>query len=685
MIKTIVSLSNRRLWAVLVIVLSATRLSAQDWSLKNNLLYDASLTPNANVEFGLSPHWSTDIGFGLHPWTLSGDKKLRHWLLQPEVRRWFCQRSNGSFLAFHLMGGEFNAGNVKLPFGIAPTLRDNRYEGWYVGGGIGYGYQWPVTRHFSIEAEVAVGYDYIHYRKYPCAECGTMKDKGNYHYVGPTKIALNLVYNINPGASRTASTAQVQLARPYSIPTAEQSANSFVGLLGGAAKVGQTSVAATGSNMVLSMDVVLDELLLRHGQTVVLRPVIRSADGQQAVRFRPLLIDSRDQHVMHERGIHNDSYPDAIEVRRRNGLSQTVNYLAQVPAEDWMGAYTLEIEEDLCGCGDPVADNTTTLLTYDPQPTAAPAIDIALTPDDYKKVRMIEGQAYIDFRVNRTELDPQYRRNPEELQKIIATIDEVRGKADVEINSVSIHGYASPEGSYQNNVRLAKGRAATLADYIRRLYSFDNSAISSTYTPEDWDGLRRYVAGHAELAEQQALLDIIDGPLEPDPKNEAIKRQFPQRYQQLLSEVYPALRHSDYVITYSIRPYTLAESREVYGSHPQDLSLSELTALAAEAGLQTPEGRAILYRAAELLPENPRAQLMAAQAALQTEDYARAEHLLTPLADTPQRSYLLGAIRKMQKHYDEALPLMQAARNGGIPEAAAQIEEINKLNGNKTK
>ena len=32
--------------------------------LKNNLLYDASLTPNANIEIGLSRHWTTDIGFG---------------------------------------------------------------------------------------------------------------------------------------------------------------------------------------------------------------------------------------------------------------------------------------------------------------------------------------------------------------------------------------------------------------------------------------------------------------------------------------------------------------------------------------------------------------------------------------------------------------------------------------------
>ena len=662
----------------LIPVISGLAATAQTVGVKTNLLSDVTTTLNTGAEFSLGNKTTGDISFGLNPWTFSGDKKIRHWLLQPEVRRYFCQQMNGSFVAFHLMGGEFNAGNVKLPLGIAPTLRHNRYEGWYAGGGIGYGYQWPVSRHFCLDFEVAVGYDYIHYRKYPCTSCGTLRDKGNYNYVGPTKVAVNLVYNINGGA-RSVSASHATVSNLSLSELDSQKRTMSVRLLNGRAAVTQAELTPQSGKMLLAMDVCLDSLQLRHSQTVVLRPVLRSADGQKTVGFRPLLIDSHNQHVMHQRGIHNSNYPDAIEIERQGTRPQTVSYLAQVPQEDWMRHYALEIEEDLCGCGDPIADNTTQLLKHDPQPTLVPAIDLALSPEDYKKERHLEGQAYIDFRVNKTDLDPQYRRNPEELKKIIATIDEVKGKTDVDINSVSIHGYASPEGSYQNNVRLAEGRAATLAEYIRRLYHFPKDAISSASTPEDWAGLRRYVVEHSEMAEQQELLAIIDGPLEPDPRNEAIKRQFPQRYQQLLAEVYPALRHSDYIITYSIHPYTLAESHEVYKTHPQDLSLAELTALATEAGLNTPEGRAVIYRAAELLPQNPRALLMAAQAALQVGDYGKAEALLTPLGNSPQRSYLLGAIRKMQQRYDEALHLMQEARTGGILEAAAQTEEINRL------
>lgn len=188
---------QRTIGRVLLVVsfLAANNQVRAQVSLKNNLLYDATLTPNVSMEVGLSPKWTFDLTYGINPWTFSDNKKWRHWLLQPELRYWFCQAFNGHFVGFHLMGGEFNAGGVKFPFGIAPCLHNNRYEGWYAGGGFVYGYQWPVSRHFSVESVLGLGYDYVQYKKFPCEVCGTQTGSGHYNYFGPTKLALNLIYN----------------------------------------------------------------------------------------------------------------------------------------------------------------------------------------------------------------------------------------------------------------------------------------------------------------------------------------------------------------------------------------------------------------------------------------------------------------------------------------------------------
>ncbi|MDE5916022.1 MAG: DUF3575 domain-containing protein, partial [Duncaniella sp.] len=62
--------------------------SAQDIAVKTNLLYDASLTINVGAEMQVAPKWSVDLSGNYNPWTLSGGKKWKHWLIQPEARYW---------------------------------------------------------------------------------------------------------------------------------------------------------------------------------------------------------------------------------------------------------------------------------------------------------------------------------------------------------------------------------------------------------------------------------------------------------------------------------------------------------------------------------------------------------------------------------------------------------------------
>ena len=83
--------------------------------------------------------------------------------------------------------------NVDLPFGILPkTEKGRHYEGWYVGGGLTYGYQWLLSEHLNLEGSIGVGYIYSPYKLY--GRCEKCLDKDHRNYVGPTKAALSLIY-----------------------------------------------------------------------------------------------------------------------------------------------------------------------------------------------------------------------------------------------------------------------------------------------------------------------------------------------------------------------------------------------------------------------------------------------------------------------------------------------------------
>ena len=188
------SLNTKKLLLLSIFLSFAGWLSGQNVAIKTNLLYDATSTLNLGGEFALSRKWTLDLSGSLNPWTFKNDKKFRLWMAQPEARYWFCEKFNGHFVGFHAMGGQYNVGNVKLPFGILSDLKDNRYEGWYAGGGFVYGYQWIASRHWNFEAVIGLGYDYFGYDKYKCGKCGTKESSGHSNYFGVTKLAVSAIY-----------------------------------------------------------------------------------------------------------------------------------------------------------------------------------------------------------------------------------------------------------------------------------------------------------------------------------------------------------------------------------------------------------------------------------------------------------------------------------------------------------
>lgn len=170
---------------------------AQDVGLKTNLLPDAALSPNVGVEFKLAPRWSFDMTGQMNLWPIN-NHKWKHWLVQPEARYWFCEPFVKSFLGIHAVGGGFNVGNIGTGINFLGTdfgkLRDHRYEGWAVGGGIAYGYALPIAKHWNMEFEIGIGYVYVKYKGYNCTDCSHKISDGHHNYFGPTKAAINLVY-----------------------------------------------------------------------------------------------------------------------------------------------------------------------------------------------------------------------------------------------------------------------------------------------------------------------------------------------------------------------------------------------------------------------------------------------------------------------------------------------------------
>lgn len=206
MLSSILSLTTPRhqerllaAFAAIALSFSAYACNAQEVGLKTNLLYDATATINLGIEAKVAPKWSLDLSGNYNPFTFSNGKKWKHWLVQPEVRYWLCEATGGHFFALNALGGQYNVGHFDPGFNFLGyhlrNLKDHRYQGWFAGAGVAYGYSWLLGKHWNLEAEIGIGYVYTRYDIFECAGCGRKIEEDRYHnYIGPTKAALNLVY-----------------------------------------------------------------------------------------------------------------------------------------------------------------------------------------------------------------------------------------------------------------------------------------------------------------------------------------------------------------------------------------------------------------------------------------------------------------------------------------------------------
>lgn len=444
-------------------------------AIKTNLLYDATLTVNLGAEFRLAPRWSLDVSGNYNGWSISDKTRWKHWLVQPELRYWTRHAMQGHFFAGHVFGGQYNV-----------TYDGERRQGWGIGLGVGYGYAWRLSRHWGIEAEIAVGYARHSYDKYPCAECGRKIKHSDRNYVGPTKAAVNLVYYFGGKKKEQAPVVPV-------LP-------------------------------------VIDEVI-EAVDTVVPVPT---------PDFRFILVDVPQTRVRSEN---------------------------------------------------------------------------------------LTGETRIQFAVNSTKLDPGLDSNDVELRALTAKMDSICNDLDMLVVSVDFTGYASPDGPYAGNDRLASGRVVALRDYLQRECKLPADIMSVSAVPEDWNGLRAAIAA-SDLDDKAELLDIIDSSDGYDSKEAALRRHS-DSWKYLKENVLPDLRRTRFRIDYEHR----YEERETQ-------TLAEVNK------------------------------------AITAGDVERAADLLVDMPSSAEADYAHGLVAALRGNYNEALAWLNRAAGRGVTEAKDAIRQI---------
>ena len=429
-----------------------------------------------------------------------------------------------------------------------------------------------------------------------------------------------------------------------------------------------------GEDLVITMKADISSMQISRNQSLVCTPLVESGDSVRALA--PIIINGKVRHILYERMERTGK--KELEIRRYNDTEQQVDYLARTPYADWMEKADVTLVMDDCGCGwKALSQNRDKLFALNfAEPVVIDPMLVYVKPaPEEVKARHLDGSAYLDFPVNQITINPDYRNNSAELKKIQQTVEAVKNDPYATITSLSIKGYASPEGTYKGNAYLAENRAKALLDYVKEHYDLSGVELTVDFEPEDWEGLEAAVE-KGNLPDKEELLAIIraDEPADWDAREWKLKSlNGGSSYKILLRDVYPSLRHSDYRVNYHIRNFSVDEAKQIIQSDPSKLSLNEMFLVAETYETGSEPFNEVFEVAVRMYPDDPVSNLNAAISAINTRQLDKAKRYLAKATDCPEKQLAEASILMLEGKLDEAKSILEKLQHE--PSVSAQVEE----------
>ena len=158
-------------------------------ALKTNLLYDAILMPDLEIEYRIDDRWSVAVDGSVAWW--KKDAKHKYYQIAtivPEGRYWFRTQKpwHGHYVGLFAGGSWYDLENGA-----------RGYKGEFFMTGLSYGYMFPIGRALSLEAGIGLGFLHTTYEEYlPIDGHYVYQQTSRTNWIGPVRLKLALAWRL---------------------------------------------------------------------------------------------------------------------------------------------------------------------------------------------------------------------------------------------------------------------------------------------------------------------------------------------------------------------------------------------------------------------------------------------------------------------------------------------------------
>ena len=253
---------------------------------------------------------------------------------------------------------------------------------------------------------------------------------------------------------------------------------------------------------------------------------------------------------------------------------------------------------------------------------------VCLALDSFQRVLNKQQEANVKFLINQANLRSNELKN-NSVKEFVAMLKRINADREgLAIKNVEVKAYASPDGGYAFNDKLANKRQNVSEGYVKQQLKGNKmqADIDAHYTAQDWEGFMKLVQA-SNIQDKDVILRVLSMYKDPQEREQQI-RNMSEGFRELADGILPELRRSRLIINYQVIGRSDEQIKQQYAADPTKLSLEELLYLAAlEDHVSTQE--AIYKKTIQLHKNDFRAYNNLAALALNKGDEATAERYLS--------------------------------------------------------
>lgn len=199
-----------------------------------------------------------------------------------------------------------------------------------------------------------------------------------------------------------------------------------------------------------------------------------------------------------------------------------------------------------------------------------------IAPDSFQRVNARKQEANIKFLVNQANLRRSELKN-NSVQEFVAMLKRINADREkLNIRNVEVQAYASPEGGFSFNDKLAGKRQNTSEAYVKSQLKQTGVAtgIDAHYTAQDWDGFQKLVQA-SNIQDKDVILRVLSMYKDPEQREQQI-RNMSEAFRELADGILPELRRSRLIINYETIGRSDEQIKAQYATDATKLSVEEM-------------------------------------------------------------------------------------------------------------